>query len=139
MHLSTKADEPTESVDRAKVLLVDDMRDNRMLISTILKKNGVEVDCANNGKEGVMKALLGDYDLILMDIQMPVMDGFQATEELRKHGYANPIVAITAHALNEHREKSLLSGFTAHITKPVSSQTLCAILSDLSPKIRPCP
>ncbi len=86
MHRSMEADEPAESIDRPKVLLVDDIRDNRILISTILRRYGVEVDCANNGKEGVMKALLGDYDLILMDIQMPVMDGIKATEELRMHG-----------------------------------------------------
>ncbi|HYX38526.1 MAG TPA: response regulator [Oligoflexus sp.] len=131
----TKSENPTESENRAKVLLVDDMYDNRVLISSILKKIGVKVDCAENGKEAMEKALLGDYDVILMDLQMPVMDGYQATTALRQHGFAKPIVAITAHSLNEHREKSLQSGFTAHVTKPVCWQTLCSCLSALCPKI----
>lgn len=121
-----------EDLHKARILLVEDMPDNRVLISSMLKKFGAEVDCAENGSEGLEKALKGDYDVILMDLQMPVMDGYEATLELRKRGYCKPIVAVTAHAMQDDRERVMRSGFTAHLTKPLDKQALLKSLSILN-------
>lgn len=129
-----KAEAQPQNVDikSTKVLLVEDLADNRVLICSILKKLGVEVDWAENGCEGLEKALRGNYDVIFMDLQMPIMDGYEATLELRKRGYGKPIVAVTAHAMNEDREKVMKSGFNAHLTKPIDQQTLWNSLVDLN-------
>ena len=92
----------------------------------------MDVDWAENGSEGLEKALSGNYDVILMDLQMPVMDGYEATLELRRRGYAKPIVAVTAHAMNEDRERVIKSGFNAHLTKPIDQQMLWSSLLNLN-------
>jgi PAS domain S-box-containing protein len=117
---------------RTRVLLVEDLPDNRVLICSILKKLGAEVDWAENGCEALEKALRGDYDVILMDLQMPIMDGYEATLELRKRGYGKPIVAVTAHAMNEDRERVMKAGFNAHLTKPLDQHSLLNSLAHLS-------
>ncbi|MGZ3692540.1 MAG: response regulator, partial [Pseudobdellovibrio sp.] len=106
------------------VLVVDDSSDNRNLISQFLKGAGASVDCAVDGAEGISKALGNDYGIVLMDIQMPNVDGYKATSELRKKGYRNPIIALTAHALKEERLNSLQAGCDDHLTKPVDRKTL---------------
>jgi PAS domain S-box-containing protein len=131
-----EADKPSQlsrpHLKPTKVLLVEDLPDNRVLICSLLKKLGVEVDWAENGCEGLRKALAGNYDVIFMDLQMPVMDGYEATLELRKRGYGKPIVAVTAHAMNEDRERVIQSGFTAHLTKPLDQHSLWKSLVNLS-------
>jgi len=107
-----------------KVLVVDDSTDNQMLISKFLTAAGAEVSTAVNGLEGSDKALAGDFNLVLMDIQMPVMDGYSAAQRLRERGYAKPIIALTAHALNEARKKALSVGCTDHLTKPINRTAL---------------
>jgi len=124
-----------QDLKRARILLVEDLPDNRMLISSILKKLGALVDCAENGREGLEKAMQGNYDIILMDLQMPVMDGYEATLELRKRGYGKPIVAVTAHAMQDDRKKVMQSGFTAYLTKPIDQETLWNGLSSLKGKM----
>ncbi|WP_141734094.1 PAS domain-containing hybrid sensor histidine kinase/response regulator [Oligoflexus tunisiensis] len=119
------------NLKRTKVLLVEDLPDNRVLICSILRKLGAEVDWAENGCEGLQKALKGDYDVILMDLQMPVMDGYEATLELRKRGYGKPIVAVTAHAMNDDKERVMQSGFPAHLTKPIDQHALWSSLVNL--------
>lgn len=106
------------------VLVVDDASDNRTLISKFLSAAGATVDCASDGNEGVTCALKKQYDVVLMDIQMPGLDGYSATSRLRKQGYARPIIALTAHAMKEEREKSLSVGCDDHLTKPIDRTTL---------------
>lgn len=112
------------SLRGTKVLIVDDSLDNQQIISTFLTKAGVIVTAAANGVEGSDKALAGDYDLILMDIQMPIMDGYTATRLLRERGYKKPIIALTAHAMNEDRKRALEIGCTDHLPKPIVRETL---------------
>ncbi len=103
-----------------KVLLVEDSKDNQELVSNFLQIAGAEVDFANNGEEGIEKALAGDHDLVLMDIQMPVLDGYAATRNLRKLKFKKPIIAFTAHAMKEERDRCLSAGCNEHLTKPVN-------------------
>jgi signal transduction histidine kinase/CheY-like chemotaxis protein len=113
-----------------RVLVVDDSSDNQALLKRILRIAGATVETANNGKEGVEKALQGDFSLVLMDLQMPVMDGYEATKMLRDQGYTKPIIALTAHAMKEERQRSLRSGFDDHITKPIDQELLIRTLSE---------
>lgn len=112
------------SLEGLKILVVEDSPDNRLLMTTILKRAGAEIDVAENGQEGVKKALDRAHDVILMDVQMPVMDGFAAASQLRQEGYAGPIIALTAHALAEDRTRCLQHGFDDHMGKPVTPQRL---------------
>jgi PAS domain S-box-containing protein len=111
-------------LEGVKVLLADDASDNRMLVSRMLSLAGATVEVAANGREAVDKVRGEGYDVVLMDLQMPVMDGYEATSELRKDGYSGKIIALTAHALNEERERCLQSGFDDHIAKPVNRKLL---------------
>ncbi len=111
------------------ILLVEDSEDNRLLVSAFLKKTPHTLDMAENGEIAVDKFRAGRYDLVLMDVQMPVKDGYTATREIRQWeketGAApTPIVALTAHALQEDARKSLDAGCTAHLTKPIKKETL---------------
>lgn len=114
-----------------RVLVVDDLSDNQLLISLFLRKAGATCDFASSGKEGIEKASQFNFDIVLMDIQMPMMDGHETTRRLRKIGYKNPIVAITAHAMKQDLDKSLEAGCDAHITKPIVSKNLIATISRL--------
>ncbi len=104
---------------RRRVLLAEDVAVNQRLARTVLAKLGCEVETADNGQEAVEKALSGHFDMIYMDCQMPVMDGFEATIEIRRRQITHvPIVALTAGALDEDREKCFASGMDDYITKP---------------------
>jgi hypothetical protein len=107
-----------------KVLVVEDVIDNQMLTKLYLARKGMKVQFANNGAEGVQKALAEEFDLILMDMQMPVMDGYTATRTLRDQGYQRPIIALTAHAMKEDRERCLQAGCDDYLTKPLDSNAL---------------
>jgi CheY-like chemotaxis protein len=112
------------------VLLVEDGEDNQHLLTAFLEHAGMKVSLAVNGEIAVKAALEGNFDLILMDMQMPVMDGYRATGELRRLGYTKPIVALTAHAMAEDRLKCLQAGCTEYLSKPVDRHrllTTCAI------------
>ncbi len=106
------------------ILVVDDSSDNRLLISHFLKAAGANVDCATDGFDGVNKALEKKYKLVLMDIQMPQLDGYEATARLRQQGYDRPIIALTAHAMKQEQERSLNAGCDGHLTKPIDRRTL---------------
>lgn len=117
-----------------KILLVEDAPDNQMVIGMFLNSAGAKVDFADNGYEGISKASEYKYDIILMDIQMPKMDGYEATRILRKKGFDIPIVALTAHALMEERTSCLNAGCTEHFTKPVNSEKLISLVARLVQK-----
>jgi CheY-like chemotaxis protein/anti-sigma regulatory factor (Ser/Thr protein kinase) len=111
-------------LDGIKVLLVEDAPDNQVLVSHFMKSAGATVDLADNGQAGVRKALNDNFDILLMDLQMPIMNGYEAVTELRKQGYQKPILALTAHAQKEERLRCLASGFNDHIVKPIDRKTL---------------
>lgn len=106
------------------ILLVDDAYDNQVLISHFLKSAGAHVDLAENGLEGVDKAMSGSHEVVLMDIQMPKLDGYQATKQLRQQGYRKPIIALTAHAFKEERDRCFSVGCNDHLTKPIDRKLL---------------
>lgn len=106
------------------ILLVDDSADNQVYIAWVLKQYGAIVEVASNGAEGIKMASSGKFDIVLMDIQMPVMDGYRATAKLRRQGFNKPILAISAHAMNDERIKALKSGFNSHLSKPLHIKDL---------------
>jgi CheY-like chemotaxis protein len=125
---------PVPPVSRARVLVVDDARDNQLLLKTILTKLGHTVEIADNGRVAVerMKASRGcqPFDLVLMDLQMPELDGIGAIRELRALGFDLPIVSLTAHALADDRDRCLAAGASGYETKPVSKQRLSEVVAE---------
>lgn len=114
--------------------MADDNEDNRFLIKAYLKGFGCEIDCASDGKEAVEIAARKGFDLVLMDIEMPVMSGFQAIAEIRasesqKGLPPTPIVAISAHALSEGSEMSKKIGCDEYLSKPIRRETLINVVT----------
>lgn len=126
---SAPAQERALQLKGLRVLLVEDSPDNQLLVERILNLAGASTVTANNGEMGVEMAQKNDFDVVLMDLQMPVMDGYMATHALRSVGYKTPIIALTAHAMKEERERALSSGFDDHITKPIDPKMLVASLT----------
>ena len=119
-----------------KVLVVDDSAENRMLVEVYLKREGAVVDEADNGEQAVQMALHNEYDTVLMDIQMPGIDGYEALAKLKRSNYQKPVLALTAHAMHEERIRALASGFSDHIPKPVNRNNLVeAILMHTSRQV----
>jgi len=117
------------------ILLVEDSPDNRMLMEAYLKKTPHTMDMAENGQIAVEQFSKGHYDLVFMDMQMPVMDGYTATRTIRNWEQAQglkatPIIALTAYALQEERAKSLAAGCTDHLTKPIKKAVLLQTLAE---------
>jgi CheY-like chemotaxis protein len=117
------------------VLVVDDAPDNRELISLFLKKSGAQVECAESGLEGIRKATTQNFDVILMDIQMPGIDGVDTTKRLRAANYDRPILALTAHAMKSERDRYLRSGFNDHLSKPINQKALIDAIARFSQPI----
>lgn len=116
-----------------RILLVEDTMSGRRVIQTLLEKAGLTVDTSENGLEGcraVFRAVADHqpYDAILMDMQMPEMDGYEATRQLRRQGWRGPIIALTAHAMEGDRAKCLASGCDDYVAKPVSRGALIEAL-----------
>ena len=119
----------TERLEGVNILLVEDGPDNQRLISLVLRKAGANVSIVENGKEACDIVAISEYeaspyDVILMDMQMPVMDGYTATHKIRKAGHLMPIFALTAHALEHDRQKCLDAGCDDYISKPIQVNTL---------------
>lgn len=111
------------------VLVVEDNHDNQFLIRHYLQKVGMQIEFANDGREGVQKALAQAPQFVLMDMQMPVQDGLSATKELREKGFQGIIIALTANAMKEYRDQCLGVGCDDYLTKPIEMVELYAALS----------
>lgn len=114
-----------------KILLVEDNELNYEIAKTVLEEAGFRVDGARNGKEAVDKASDNTYDVILMDIQMPIMDGYEATKELRRLGNRTPIIAMTANAFSEDRKKAKDVGMDGYIPKPIDVNKLVSTIMNI--------
>ena len=116
-----------------RILVVDDGKPNRQLIRLILTKAGCQVDEAENGQQAVDMIQTSEYAVVLMDIQMPVLDGYAATTKLRADGYRKPIIALTANAMREEQEKCKQVGFDHFLPKPVDIDQLIETLTQWMP------
>ena len=114
-----------------RVLVVDDARENRELLEVVLGEAGLTVECAENGKVGSDMALANEYDVILMDMQMPVMDGYAATRLLREQGLSTPLYALTANAMKGFEKECLEVGASGFLTKPIDIDLLLETLGNL--------
>jgi CheY-like chemotaxis protein/HPt (histidine-containing phosphotransfer) domain-containing protein len=110
------------------VLVVEDNAVNQRVIEAMLNKRGLAVECAGNGREGLSMIAAQDYALVFMDCQMPEMDGYEATAELRSGGSRLPVVAMTAHAMKGDRERCLAAGMDDYLAKPLRPEELDAVL-----------
>jgi signal transduction histidine kinase/DNA-binding NarL/FixJ family response regulator len=111
-----------------RVLLVDDVEDNQKLISFFVNKTGAQVDIASNGQQALDMIQFTSYDLVLMDMQMPVMDGIEATRQIRAHQFNMPVVMLTANAYREDRKRCEQAGASGFLSKPVSNQQINEVL-----------
>ena len=131
------AELPENALAGLSILVVDDAPDNQQLIWRYLTKYGAAVESAENGLLGYRAALKGNFDLVLMDIQMPIMDGYTATQKLRDAGYKKPIIALTAHAMDDIRKKALAVGYSDHLTKPINRKVLVTTIARLVNQTQP--
>ncbi len=123
---------PSSSLSSARILLVEDGELNRRLITTVLEHAGAQtVDVAPDGAAGVKRAMEASYDVILMDMQMPVLNGYEATRRLREAGCTVPILALTAHAMAGDRQKCLAAGCNDYLSKPIDIDELLEKVSSL--------
>lgn len=138
---ASKISSPQSSKLHGKLLVVEDSIDNQILIQAFLDQSGLDIEMAENGRIGVEKALAQPHDLVLMDIQMPEMDGFEAIRLLRQKNYKGRVVALTAHGMKGDRERCLKEGFDDFLVKPISRQSLSECVmrnleeSHLSPRV----
>ncbi|PMG34485.1 hybrid sensor histidine kinase/response regulator [Vibrio splendidus] len=128
---SSRVSQETESdvgLSLLKVLVVDDIKMNQIIIQQMLRKHEIEPAIASNGAEGFELASDNEYDIVFMDCRMPIMDGFEATEKLRKKGYSRSIVALTAGTTLEERERCIQCGMDDILSKPYTASDLKEML-----------
>lgn len=124
----------TLRLDGIKVLFVEDSEDSRDFIGWVLSEAGAQVDFAENGSVALEKIRHETYNLVLMDLEMPVLGGYATVTEVRNSGYKMPIIALTAHALKEERERCLAGGFDGYLSKPIKRALfLKSIIQLISP------
>jgi two-component system, cell cycle response regulator DivK len=113
---------------KRKILIIEDNEQNLYLLRFILEKHGYDVEAAQDGQEGIDKAIRLRPDLILLDVQLPIMDGYAVARNLRSNADLDrtPIVAVTSYAMTGDREKALESGCTGYIEKPINPDTFMA-------------
>ncbi len=115
----------------SKILVIDDAAENRELITLVLSDLGIQSETAENGAIGVQMSQENQYDIIMSDIQMPVMDGYETAKTMRDNGLKQPIIALTANAMKGYEERILNSGFSHYMTKPIDLEALTRLLGDL--------
>jgi signal transduction histidine kinase/CheY-like chemotaxis protein len=118
------------SLASARILVVEDGETNRQLIRAVLEEVGAEVECAEDGQLGFEAATTEEFDLVLMDMQMPVMDGYTATRLLRESGCQLPIIALTAHAMLGDKEKCMSAGCSGFLAKPINLDELLSTVAE---------
>jgi len=133
---------PEPEIAPRRILLADDSPHNRLLIKHYLKDLPYQLDMAENGEVALHKFMRASYDLVLMDLRMPVMDGHMAVRRMRKWEQdqkqpPTPIVALSASALEQDIRESLETGCTTHLSKPVKKSKLIAVIRELTPETRP--
>lgn len=116
------------------ILLVEDALDNQRLFSLYLTRAGATVTVAGDGERGVKRAMESAFEVILMDLQMPILDGYSATAELRAKGYKGTIIALSAHAIKEEKDRAIENGFDDYLTKPIESELLVSTLQQYQSK-----
>ncbi|MGB6041743.1 MAG: response regulator [Pirellulales bacterium] len=126
----TQTEASSVTLRPSRILVVDDGPENRELLNLVLKQVGVHVETAENGKQAVELALHQPYDVILMDMQMPIMDGYTAARVLREQGYDKSIVALTANAMKGDEEKCLDAGCSGFLPKPIDLDRLFQTLAE---------
>ncbi|MGH8614579.1 MAG: response regulator, partial [Gammaproteobacteria bacterium] len=126
----------TWAFSHARVLVVDDGEENRELVRIVLEQAGLEVDTAENGRVAIAKAAETAFDAILMDMQMPIMDGYTATRLLRQRGLKIPIIGLTAHAMKDAEREVMAAGCSAMVTKPIVIDVLMQTIAELFGRCR---
>jgi CheY-like chemotaxis protein len=140
---SKPAGDPQESIRlHGRILLAEDTPDHQRLIGLILEAAGAEVVTVADGRAAYAQAVQAvaagkPFDLILLDMQIPEIDGYEVTARLRKAAYTGPIIALTAHALLGDREKCLAAGCSDYLTKPITRAQLLGMVSHHLPRPRP--
>ena len=139
-HVSDQSTQSNSAGPRGRLLLVEDGPDNQRLIRFLLTRAGHHVDVAENGKVALemvaeTESANDPYDVILMDMQMPELDGYGATSQLRQDGYTRPIVALTAHAMSDDRAACLRVGCDDYLSKPVDAAKLCEMVQTYLGKV----
>jgi len=127
-HIDPRKAEKEQSEFSGRVLVAEDVETSQMLAKTVLEKMGLDVTIAADGNEAMEKVLAHEFDLIIMDIQMPLMNGYEVTKAIRKQGITTPIVALTAYAIKGDDKKCLEAGCDDYLSKPLDRRELLKIL-----------
>ncbi|WP_372739848.1 Hpt domain-containing protein [Neptunomonas sp.] len=116
---------------KASILVVDDGNENRELVRLVLEDLGLDVVTGVHGQDGLEKVAASHFDIILMDVQMPVMDGYAAVKAMREMGIKQPVVALTAHAMKGIEMRCMEAGYSHYMTKPIDIEALISLLAEL--------